>query len=87
MIADIVGGSVRDVAGDAVDRLCFLSDALSSKPTSDLDAASRRGLGGILEDVAVMLADALAQEGREARAMGAETKKAKAEGRCRGEAL
>ncbi len=53
---------VRDAAGEAVDRLCFLSDALMAKPSSDLEAACRRGLGGMLEDVAVMLADALAQD-------------------------
>lgn len=53
---------VRDAAGEAVDRLCFLADALMAKPSSDLEATCRRGLGGILEDVAVMLADALAQE-------------------------
>ena len=56
------GSPVRDAAGDAVDRLCFLSDALMAKPSSDLEAACRRGLGGMLEDVAVMLADALAQD-------------------------
>ena len=56
------GCPVRDAAGDAVDRLCFLSDALMAKPSSDLEAACRRGLGGMLEDVAVMLADALAQD-------------------------
>lgn len=56
------GITVREAAGDAADMLCFLSDALTSGPTSDLDAASRRGLGRILEDVAVMLAEAVMQE-------------------------
>ncbi len=54
--------TVREVAGDAADRLCFLADALASRPTSDLEATSRRGLGRILEDVAVMLAEAVMQE-------------------------
>ena len=57
-------GSVQDVAEDVADRLCFLADAVLAKPDEDLEAASRRGLGKILEDVAVMLAEAVMQDGK-----------------------
>ena len=59
-----VEGSVQDVAEDVADRLCFLADAVLARPDEDLEAASRRGLGKILEDVAVMLAEAVMQEGK-----------------------
>ncbi len=53
------GGAVREAAGDAADRLCFLADALTARPSEDLEAASKRGLGRILEDIAVELAEAV----------------------------
>ena len=56
-----VEDSVQDVAEDVADRLCFLADALTARPSEDLEAASKRGLGKILEDVAVMLAEAVMQ--------------------------
>ena len=59
--ANATGGAVREATSDAVDVLCFLADALTATPECDLEAASRRGLGKILEDVAVMLAEAVMQ--------------------------
>lgn len=56
-----VEGSVQDVAEDVADRLCFLADAVLAMPEDSLEATSRRGLGKILEDVAVMLAEAVMQ--------------------------
>ncbi len=50
---------MREAAGDAVERLCFLADALGAQPDAGLEAASRRALGRMVEDIAVMLADAL----------------------------
>ena len=58
MSADTVDGAMREAVGDALDRLCFLADAVLAKPDEDLEAASRRGLGRMLEDIAVALAEA-----------------------------
>lgn len=53
-----VDATMREAVGDALDRLCFLADAVLAKPDEDLEAASRRGLGRMLEDIAVTLAEA-----------------------------
>ena len=58
MSADTVDGAMTEAVGDALDRLCFLADAVLAKPEEDMEAASRRGLGRMLEDIAVALADA-----------------------------